>query len=161
MEQAATPTSNNDVQTIEGLVNALYACVSGPAGSRDWPRFRHLFRPTGSLAWPTPIDPPGASLIVLTVDQFVETVGPSMSATDNWERELSRRVERFNHIAHVFSTYEARRSVEPTLSRGINSLQVFWDGQRWWITNIIFDFEGPAAPLPDVYVQNTGAPAAC
>lgn len=39
---------------------------------------------------------------------------------------------------------------------GINSLQLFWNGQQWSIVSILFDFEDATAPLPDVYLQNTG-----
>jgi hypothetical protein len=148
-----TPSYSQDVASTEALVNALYACVSGPAGRRDWPRFRNLFMSSATLAWPAPIIPPRVTLLVMTVEQFVQNVGPSLSATETIERELGRREERFNHIAHVFSTYEARSGAEGAVSRGINSLQLFWDGQRWWITNVIWDFEGPGSSIPDTYLQ--------
>jgi hypothetical protein len=38
--QAARP---GDVDTVEHIVNAVYDVISGPAGPRDWNRFRSLF----------------------------------------------------------------------------------------------------------------------
>jgi hypothetical protein len=40
----STPApSPSDVQSIPSILTALYAVISGPAGDRDWPRFRSLF----------------------------------------------------------------------------------------------------------------------
>src|SRR6185436_15645882 len=37
------PARPGDVDTIEHVVAALYEVISGPAGPRDWDRFRSLF----------------------------------------------------------------------------------------------------------------------
>jgi len=41
------PAAKNpgDVDTVDHLVTSLYDVVSGPAGQRDWDRFRALFVP--------------------------------------------------------------------------------------------------------------------
>ena len=52
--------------------------------------------------------------------------------------EIARRTEQFGNIAHVWSIYESRHNEddpEPFM-RGINSIQLFNDGKRWWIVNI-------------------------
>ena len=43
------PAAKNpgDVDTVDHLVASLYDVVSGPAGQRDWDRFRALFVPDG------------------------------------------------------------------------------------------------------------------
>ena len=50
------PAAKNpgDVDTVDHLVASLYDVVSGPAGQRDWDRFRELFVPDGRLAWIVP-----------------------------------------------------------------------------------------------------------
>jgi hypothetical protein len=50
------PAAKNpgDVDTVDHLVASLYDVVSGPAGQRDWDRFRALFVPDGRLAWIVP-----------------------------------------------------------------------------------------------------------
>jgi hypothetical protein len=55
-----------------------------------------------------------------------------------YEKEIARRTEQFGNIAHVWSIYESRHNEddpEPFM-RGINSIQLFNDGKRWWIVNI-------------------------
>src|ERR1700690_4493830 len=54
------PTAKNpgDVDTVDHLVASLYDVVSGPAGQRDWDRFRALFVPDGRIA---SIDPESAA----------------------------------------------------------------------------------------------------
>ena len=69
-----------------------------------------------------------------------------------FEKEVHRETQRFGNIAHVFSTYESRIKADgPTIARGINSIQAFWDGKRWWITNAIWDEERPDNPMPPEY----------
>jgi hypothetical protein len=61
--------------------------------------------------------------------------------------------ERFGSIANVFSTYESRRSPEgPVIARGINSLQLFHDGARWWIASATWQDESPRHPIPKEYL---------
>jgi len=48
------PKNASDVDTVDHLAASLYDVVSGPAGQRDWDRFRALFVPDGRLAWIVP-----------------------------------------------------------------------------------------------------------
>jgi hypothetical protein len=44
----------------------------------------------------------------------------------------------------VWSTFESRHNAaepEPYI-RGINSVQLLKDGDRWWVVNVFWDFEG-------------------
>src|SRR5262245_11222867 len=107
-----TDTSAADVRSIDAVLHALYASISGPAGERDWFRLRYLFMPHATLA-STSVEGARAKLNVYTVEQFVVTAGQHMRQHDFHEREIARRVERFGHIAQVFSTYEARQSAPP------------------------------------------------
>ncbi|TVR56843.1 MAG: hypothetical protein EA421_02270 [Gemmatimonadales bacterium] len=66
-----------------------------------------------------------------------------------FEWEIHRTVQRFGSIAQVMSTYEAATTPdgEPFV-RGINSIQLTWDGERWWIVSWIYDEERPDNPIP-------------
>lgn len=155
-----TNTSVEDTRSIDGIVTALYASISGPAGPRDWFRLRTLFMPRAPMGSAAPMAGlPTFGLEVMNVDEFVERLSPHFQAHDYHEHELSRRVERFGHIAHVFSTYEVRQAVEPRYARGINSLQLFWDGERWWIASMFWETERGAVVLPEVYLESTGVGA--
>jgi hypothetical protein len=67
-------------------------------------------------------------------------------------------VDRFGHIAQVFSTYESRhkRSVGAPFMRGINSIQLFHAGTRWWILNITWTQVSPQFPIPKAYLKSPG-----
>src|SRR5947208_15952213 len=45
-----TPAARpEDVKSIDNILAALYGVISGPAGERDWNRFRSLFLPQARL----------------------------------------------------------------------------------------------------------------
>ncbi len=142
---------NADTQSLDAIVRAVYDTISGPAGPRDWERERRLFAP-GALLVPTQTRPEvGAAAQVLDVEGFIASRTPFFAANDFYEREVARRTFRFGNVAHVESAYEALRRAEDhePLWRGINSLQLYHDGQRWWIVSIAWDNERPGNPLPE------------
>ncbi len=53
-----TPANPADVATMDAIVAAVYDVISGPAGKRDWDRFRSLFIP-GARLIPTGPRPTG------------------------------------------------------------------------------------------------------
>src|SRR5215831_9001500 len=58
---ATAPTSNvkpGDVDSIDHIIAAVYDVISGPAGPRDWNRFKGLFY-TGARLIPSRKDPTG------------------------------------------------------------------------------------------------------
>lgn len=140
-----------DVASIDAIVDALYDCISGPAGPRDWDRLRHLFLP-GARLIPCR-KPPGsdaAEARVLSVDEFIAIVEPNAKKQGFFEREVHRRLDRFGAVAQVFSTYESRHAADDPrpFVRGINSFQLFFDGKRWWVVTIFWDSERPDQPIP-------------
>ncbi|NNF04111.1 MAG: hypothetical protein HKN17_06560 [Rhodothermales bacterium] len=136
-------------------MHAVYDVISGPAGEeRDWNRMRSLFRPearlipTGRMAQNAPLRP-----FYWSLEEYIERAGPQLESGGFFETEIHRKTERFGNIAHVFSTYESRRNAddpEPFM-RGINSFQLFFDGDRWWVVNIYWQGEMPGNPIPDEY----------
>ena len=41
------------------------------------------------------------------------------------------------------------QSLKPPFGRGINSIQLFHDGDRWWVVSVLWDNERPGNPLPE------------
>lgn len=145
-----------DAQSIDAIVTALYEVISGDAGqARDWDRFRALTHPTARLM-PTGRDAQGTAVArVFTPEEYIARSEPYMLEQGFHEREIARRTERFGAIAHVFSTYEARHSLsdsEPFV-RGVNSIQLFHDGARWWLISIYWQAETPDTPIPTEYLR--------
>lgn len=152
---ASNPAYAADVASMDTIVAALYASISGDAGvARDWDRFRHLFHPSARLM-PTGTDAQGqGTLRPLTPQDYVDRAGPGLVRDGFHEQEIARRTDRYGRIAHLFSTYEARRAATDArpFMRGINSIQLFDDGTRWWIVSVYWQAETPDLPLPADYL---------
>lgn len=131
----------SEVATLDGILSALYEVISGPAGQpRDWDRYRSLFLP-GARLMPI-LSSPGEKphVRLLSVEDYIRRVEPIFATEDFWERESSRQTETFGHVAHVLSLYESLRSPNGApFDRGGNSLQLFNDGDRWWIVSIMWN----------------------
>ena len=144
-----------EVKSMDAIIAALYDVISGPAGKkRDWDRFRSLFV-AGARLIPATKRPDGMfEARVLDPKGFVTRTSPFFKKQGFYEREISRKVERFGQIAHVFSTYDSRHSADDKtpFARGINSIQLLNDGKRWWIVTIYWDSERPDNPLPPQYL---------
>jgi hypothetical protein len=158
-----SPADPADVASIEAIVAAAYDGISGPAGkARDWGRERSLYFPGARLipmAMEAGSDDVDLSPQVLDIEGFIARVEPFFAQSGFYEKEIARRVEQFGQIAHVWSTYESRHNEddpEPFM-RGINSIQLFNDGKRWWIVSIYWQQESPEEPIPEKYLPKRSA----
>ena len=142
-----------DVQTLDGITKAYYEVVSGPAGeSADRARDESLHH-SAALVGMTGVDREGNPRVsTMTLGEYHDrSGGPRRQGFYEWE--IHRVVERFGNVAHVWSTYAA--STEPNgevNSRGINSIQLYHDGERWWIMSWVYDSERPGNPIPPEYL---------
>jgi hypothetical protein len=147
-----------DVESIDAIIAALYDVISGPAGqARDWPRFHSLFVP-GARLIPTFVRENQVRHRVMTPAEYAASSGPVLEERGFFEREIGRTTERFGNIAHVFSAYDSKRTpddAEP-FARGINSIQLFHDGTRWWVVSIFWDSERAGNPIPPTYLGRDG-----
>ena len=144
-----------DVATMDAIVASLYDVISGPPGKRDWDRFRSLFYP-GARLIPTGRRQTGeVGSRVLTPDDYIQRSSPLLEKDGFFEREISRRTEKFANIAHLFSTYESRHGKDDPkpFARGINSIQMMNDGKRWWILTVFWQAEDEKNPLPAEYLR--------
>jgi hypothetical protein len=96
---------------------------------------------------------------VMTPEDYAAGSGPALERNGFFEREIGRRSDRFGNVLHVFSTYESRRTPADSapFARGINSIQLFNDGTRWWVTTIFWDSERKDNPIPANYLRTVGA----
>jgi len=144
-----------DVATPEAIVAALYEVISGDAGvARDWDRFRSLFHPTARLM-PSGMNSQGQRVVrSITPDEYITRSEPGLVGEGFHEREIARRSEQFGQIAHVWTSYESlhRLSDPQPFARGINSIQLFNDGTRWWVLSVYWQSETPTAPIPAEYL---------
>lgn len=139
-----------DVASLDGIVAAYYDVISGPPGQpRQWARDRTLYWPgirffsAGAKRDGTP------TVHVVSHQEYVDATDADLVKNGFDEHEIHRLTTRIGNIAHVMSTYETRRTPSgPLLARGVNSLDLYWDGTRWWITAASWDDERPGSPIP-------------
>lgn len=138
-----------DVASIDGIMHAFYDVISGPAGApRQWSRDRSLYIPDVHFVSMSKTNE-RINARVMTHQQFVDGSNDFLVTHGFYEIEIHRVTTRFGNIAHVLSTYESRQTPDgPVTDRGVNSLELFWDGTRWWIAAAIWDEERPDNPIP-------------
>jgi hypothetical protein len=147
---ATIPPRPDDVATVDGMMRAFYDVVNvAPDAPRQWDRDRTLYVPwlrfvglgegTGSSGGPH----------VWTHQQFVDDTEPLVRGGFR-EREIHRTTRVYGNIVHVDSTYESQIGLaEPYQHRrGVNSVELYWDGTRWWIVSVIWQSETPDHPIP-------------
>ena len=145
-----------DVSSIDGIVAAVYDVISGPAGqARDWDRWRSLFADGARLIPVGRAQDGSVRHRVMTPEDYATGSGPILERDGFFEQEIGRVQESFGQIAHLFSSYESRRSPDDArpFARGINSFQLFNDGTRWWVVSIMWDSERPGNPIPSRYIR--------
>lgn len=145
--RAADPA---DVGTLDGILGALYASISGPKGApRDFDRLRTLMGPHARFI-PTGLTRDGKPVLRnWSVEEYIAAAGPGLMANGFFEREIGRTTERFGQVVHVMSVYDSRFApADAPFQRGINSIQLFSDGSRWYILSVMWDTERPDNPIP-------------
>jgi hypothetical protein len=146
-----------DVKSRDAIVSALYDSISGPAGERDWERFRSLFIPEAQLIASYKKKDGPLTYKAMTVQGYVDGAGKYFKEHGFYEREVSRKLESFGSVTHIFSTYESRETRDgKPFERGINSIQLFDDGSRWWVVDVYWTGETPENPIPERYLTKSG-----
>lgn len=143
------------VQTLDSTIATLYGVISGEKGEeRNWDLFRFLFHPDAKLI-PTSKNQEGQlGARFLTAEDYIQNSGKWLVDNGFFEKEIHRTTDTFGPITQVFSTYESFRSEsdDQPFMRGINSIQLLNDGNRWWVMNIYWAPESAENPIPDKYL---------
>ena len=149
-----------DVNSIDGIVKALYEVISGPAGPRDWNRFRSLYYKDAYMG-AISTNPAGEKkLHRFTPDEYIKMNSPLFERFAFNEKELGRETNVFGDVAQVFTAYAFTVDMPtPMKERGINSIQLINEGGRWWITSIVWTEETKENPIPSKYIAAEQASA--
>ncbi len=143
-----------DVGTLDGIINAYYDVVSGPAGSvPDQARDQTLHHPNARITLLNRKADGTTSADMITLAEYYQRSGTGPRKVGFFEREIHRTTERIGSLVHVWSTYES--SDQPVGGKthwGINSIQLYWDGVRWWVLGWVFDDDRHGLPIPARYL---------
>ncbi len=138
-----------DVSSENNIIAALYNVICGaPGEARDWERFKYLFGKDAKLI-PTGKNPnEGYQYRTMTPEEYI-TMFSTRIKTGFFEKELKRETVSFGTVVHAFSTYETRETENgPSTNRGINSIQLFKDQDRFYIVNVFWCAESMGFTLP-------------
>jgi predicted metalloprotease with PDZ domain len=139
----------NDVSSIDNIVAAVYNVISGPAGDRDWNRFRSLFHPDAYMGATTP----KKEFRKFSPEEYIKNNDPFFKKYSFTEKEISRTTNQFGNIAQVFTTYEFVAGTTPPMQqRGINSIELVNEKGRWWVMSISWEDETDVLPIPKQFL---------
>ena len=144
----------DNVSTLDGIIKAYYDVVTVEKGGKVF------YERDSLLHWPNAnvglagLSKAGKAVFhYMTLKEYHQHSDASLEKDGFYEKEISRKVENFGAIYHVWSTYESRNSATgPVIERGINSIELFNDGSRFWILGWFFDSERKNNPLPAKYL---------
>lgn len=141
VEIPAIEADPKDVATIDGIIKAFYETISGGKGvARQWSRDKTLYIP--DVRFVAMREENGKiSANVMNHLQYVNGSNEFLVTEGFTEREINRTVRKFGNLAHVFSVYEYTTEDKKSKGRGINSIELFFDGKRWWISAVTWDEE--------------------
>jgi hypothetical protein len=154
---AGAKSQSADFSTIDGLIESLYGSISGPAGERDWDFFHSLYKPNAIMGAMRMNQDGKVVYSGFTPEEYVERNGTFFEENGFWEEELHRETIQYGELVHVFSSYEFRteRNGEEIRQRGINSLQLVFEDNRWWIVSIQWNAERDALQLPRKFAKKS------
>lgn len=138
-----------DVHTIDGIIKAYYDVISGPAGqARDWGRDRSLHHPDALISVTGKDKNNKPYIVTQSISDYHKSFGVPKAGF--WEYEIKRETQQFGNITHVWTTYETKKEKNgPVTERGINSIQLYNDGSRWWILSWMYDSERADNQIPE------------
>jgi hypothetical protein len=136
-------------QKIDDVIEDLYDVISGPAGERDWDRMRNLFHDDALMG---SIRKNNAGELVyasFSLEEYIKRSATYFLENGFFESEIGSSSQSYGELVHRFSAYESRHTEkDPVFRRGINSIQLVYTKNRWWIVSIQWNSERDDLPLP-------------
>jgi hypothetical protein len=146
-------TRPEDVATIDGVVKAFYEVISGGVGqARQWGRDKTLYAPGVRFTSMTVGADGKPRATIMNHSEYVDSSDEYLVKAGFVEHEIGRVTRRFGNIAHVFSAYVFTTADRKSKGRGINSIELYWDGARWWISAVSWDGERPGNQIPKEFL---------
>ena len=151
------PADPADVGSVDTVVAAMFAAISGPAGAkRDWSRFRSLFAPGARLMVAFPGKEGRREVKILSPDEYVSSaIKHGWFGEGFFETETGHVTERYGNIAHPLRQLcglpggGRRRAPGP----GPTSTQLVNEDDGWRVLSFLWQDAADAGPVPDRYLD--------
>jgi hypothetical protein len=156
--RSQTGNSNvaEDISTVDGIIHSLYEAISGPVGAeRNWNKFRDLFAENARMYSAIPGKDSSAELRCITPQEYAERNKTRFADIGFYEEELYRITNSFGAGTQVLSTYElhfTNKDGAQEITKGINNIQLFFGGERYYIVSIFWDANSKNIEVPERYL---------
>ena len=150
-------TSNAQIDTMalktpEGIAAKMLEFISFEKDEvKDWDEYRNLFLPNAqkmSFRFKNG-DPISRQVRSQNIEEFVRYSGPNYPKNGFEEYVIGVDVKEFNGIASVFQSFYCRTLNGSYEARGVNSYQLVFLNDRWWIASTMFTNETDDIKLPN------------
>ena len=141
------------IKEINQLIDDLYSSICFEEGEQPpLEILRRVFIPGGKMI-NNDDDTPRILTVEEYIDRFNEIVASGKFKSFH-EIEISHKTDLFGKIAHRFSTYETRLSLDEAepYSMGINSIQLIKIGPSWFISSMVWNNQTDNRKIPEQYL---------
>jgi len=151
--QLMSQLDSTDVQSVEAITDKMLEMISGDIGEeRDWETYRQLFLPTAQKISIRKSKNGQSSARSMNIEEFVRNVGPLYARDGFEEYKIGLTVHEFNGIATAFQSYYCKNLTGTYEARGVNTYQLVYVDDRWWIASTLFAAESDGVKLTDEYL---------
>jgi hypothetical protein len=141
------------VHSVDGIIKEMLRLISGKNGeTRNWEALRNLFHPQATFTVLSHGDSAPARTETVSLDTFIQLMHDPYYEQGYLERETGKTIDQYNGIAHVFQGYYGKDS-ENREERGINSYQLVYYSNRWWILHILWTGDSNGVKVPKRYLS--------
>lgn len=148
--------SADDLTTVNGIIYTLYDVISGPVGAeRNWNLFRSLFAENARMYIAVPDKNKGSILKSITPEEYAERNKTRLADIGFNEDELYRITNTYGAGTQIFSTFESHftnRDGAQEITKGINNIQLYFDGERYFILSVFWDANAKNIEVPERYL---------
>ena len=141
------------LKSIEGITDKMIELISGDIGEeRNWDEYRNLFLPTAQKLSTGKSKDGKTRVRASNLEEFVRNVGPLYARDGFEEYSIGLTVNEFNGIATAFQSYYCKNLIGTYEKRGVNTYQLVYMDDRWWIANTLFVAETDEVKIPNEYL---------
>lgn len=141
----------SDTESIDAIIKTTYEVISGPAGQRDWDRFRNLFDAKAQMGAVYKNKNGLEVFKCFTPEEYIKNNNDFLLKNGFTEKEVYRTSNQYTNMVQVFSTYEF--VADAKTQRGINSIQLIKQNNRWYIFSLIWEEENENNKIPQNYLK--------
>ncbi|CAN5465656.1 hypothetical protein BH09BAC6_BH09BAC6_32460 [soil metagenome] len=131
----------DDVSTLDGIIKAYYDVVTVKKGEKVSYERDSLLHIANVRVGAAGVNEKGMAVFhYFTLKEFHKKTDPFIEKDGFIEKEVQRNVQHVGNIYNVWSTYVSKHTPDgPVIERGINSIELFYDGSRFWIIGWFYD----------------------